>query len=414
MKHFYTIALFLLSIYLSAQNNSLLESPDSTGYSVCVKSLFTTATNGFNKNFILAVKKSNFLSDDLKKSNPVKSYNYIYYNLNEAISFYRMCDSLFGMEKMGYHFGISYQQLFTSAFNKDLYNLIAFGNKNYAGKEANLSQSLFQYFDYGTLSVGLFKVFEDENTLTKAIFDLNMHAFKDIQYIFIPNASLYTADDGSYINLKLRGKYQAKNNNLNFDVPGISFNAGISLYNKQTHTQFLFFVKQLGVAFLNKNSYHASLDTMVRYDGIQIDNIISNPQYNSGILSNDSISALYNKYLDTSSSVLSLPETMLFSINQVFDHKTFSDINVGLSYQFHTKQKSPEFFVSQSIIINTKLKFAIGSTFGGYTSISPFLNAEFRFNKSTILFMHLSNPLSYIMKDYPYNTTLLLSFKRYW
>ncbi|GAB4459949.1 MAG: hypothetical protein Fur0028_13430 [Bacteroidales bacterium] len=414
MKQFYSIVLFLLSLNLSAQNNSLLDSPDSTGYSVCVNSFFTTATNGFNKNFIHAVKQSNYLSDEIKKSNPIKAYNYIYYNLNEEISFYRMNDSLFGMEKMGYHFGISYQQLFTSAFNKDLYNLIAFGNKNYAGKEANLSQSLFQYYDFGTLTVGLFKVFEDENTLTKAIFDFNLHAFKDVQYLYIPNASLFTADDGSYINLKLRGKYQAKNENRNFNLPGISFNAGISLYNKSSKTRFSFLIKQLGVVFLNEKSYHATIDTMVHYEGIQIENIISNPQYNSGMLSNDSISAIYNHHLDTSSSVLSLPETIAFSINQVFDNKIFGDLNIGVSYPFRTKLKSPDFFISQSIKVNPKLKFAIGSTVGGYTPISPFLNAAFIFNKSAIIFMHLANPLSYLVKDHPYNTTIMLSIKLYW
>jgi len=154
MKRLFIIISFvIIALYLHAQNNLLLETPDSTGYSVSFNSLLVTSTNGFNKNFIQAVNQSNYLSDNLKSSNPIKEHNYIQYHLNEEISLYRMNDSLFGMEKMGYHFGISYQQLFTSAFNKDLYNLIAFGNKNYAGKEAHLSQSLFQYFDYGTLSV---------------------------------------------------------------------------------------------------------------------------------------------------------------------------------------------------------------------------------------------------------------------
>ena len=415
MKRLFIIISFvIIALYLHAQNNLLLETPDSTGYSVSFNSLLVTSTNGFNKNFIQAVNQSNYLSDNLKSSNPIKEHNYIQYHLNEEISLYRMNDSLFGMEKMGYHFGISYQQLFTSAFNKDLYKLFAFGNKYYAGKEAHLSQSLFQYFDYGTLSVGLFKVFEDENTLTKAIFDFNLHAFKDIQYLYIPNASLYTADDGSYVNLKLQGKYQAKSENRNFNIPGISFNAGISLFNKSSQTRFSFLIKQLGVVFLNKKSYHAAIDTMVHYEGIQIENIISNPQYNSGMLSNDSISAIYNHHLDTSSSVLSLPETMAFSMNQVFDNKFFSDLNIGISYPFRTKLKSPEFFISQSIKINPKLKFAIGSTVGGYTSISPFLNAELMFNKSAIIFMHLANPLSYLVKDYPYNTTILLSVKLCW
>lgn len=409
--------MLLIAIKINAQNigeqNSFLNATDTTNYSICFNSSYTTQTNAFNKKFIQAINRSSYLSDDLKKSNPIKAYNYLFYNLNEEFSFYSMPDSLLGMDKTGYHMGISYKQLFTSAFNADLFNIIAFGNKMFAGKKADLSQSLYQYFDYGTLSCGLYKVFEDDKTVTKAIFDFNLHAFKDIQHLYIPNASIYTAEDGSYINLKLRGTYQAKSDKT-FNIPGISFNAGISLYNKSSRTLFLFQVKQLGVAFLNNKSYHATIDTVIHYEGVQIENIISNPQYNSGFLSNDSISQLYNKHLDTSSSVLFLPETILFSTNHTFEHKIFSDINFGLLYQFHTKQKRPEIFISQSLKINSKFQLAVGSSIGGYTSLSPFIIAYFKLNRNNMLYLQVSNPLSYILNEYTFNTTILFSFKRYW
>ena len=253
MKKIFFLTLLLIAIKINAQNNweqtSLLEFNDTANYSICFNSLYATQSNALNKKFIQAVNQSSFLSDDIKKSNPIKAYNYLLYNLNEEFSLYHMPDSLFGMDKTGYHIGLSYKQLFTSAFNGDLYNIIAFGNKMFAGKEADFSQSLFQFFDYGTLSCGLYKIFEDDNTVTKAIFDFNLHAFKDIQYLYIPNASIYTAEDGSFIDLRLRGNYQAKNNQA-FNIPGISFNTGISFYNISSHTQFLFQVKQLGFAFL--------------------------------------------------------------------------------------------------------------------------------------------------------------------
>lgn len=416
MKKIFFLTILFITLKINAQNNweqtSLLEFTDSANYSVCFNSLYTSKSNAFNKKFIQTVNQSGYLSDNIKKSNPIKAYNYMFYNLNEEFSFYHMPDSLFGMNKTGYHISLSYKQLFTSAFKGDLYNIIAFGNKMFAGKEADFSQSLFQFFDYGTLSCGLYKIFEDENSITKAIFDFNLHAFKDIQYLYISNGSIYTADDGSYINLKLRGNYQGKSDKA-FNIHGISFNAGVSLYNKSSHTQFLFQVKQLGVAFLNNKSYHATIDTAVKYEGIQIENIINNPQYNSGFLSNDSISLLYNNNMDTSSSVILLPETMLFSISHLFKHRIFSDINFGLSYHFHTKQKSPEVFISQSIKINSKFKLAIGSSIGGYTSLSPIINAYFKLNKN-MLFIQVSNPLSYILNEYAFNTTILFSFKRYW
>lgn len=417
MKKIFFLTILLIAIKINAQNNweqiSLLEFNDTANYSICFNTLYAIQSNAFNKKFIQAVNQSSYLSDDLKKSNPIKTYNYLFYNLNEEFSFYHMPDSLFGMDKIGYHIGLSYKQLFTSAFKADLFNIIAFGNKMFAGKEADFSQSLFQYFDYGTLSCGLYKVFEDDNTITKAIFDFNLHAFKDIQYLYIPKASIYTAEDGSYINLKLRGSYQAKSDKA-FNIPGISFNAGISLYNKSSHTQFLFQVKQLGVAFLNHKSYHATIDTSIHYEGIQIENIINNPQYNTGFLSNDSISQLYNNHMDTSSSVILLPETMLFSINHLFEHRLFSNFNFSMLYQFQTKQKKPEVFISQSIKINSKIQFAIGSSIGGYTSPSLFMNTYFKLHKNNVLFLQITNPLSYALTQYAFNTTLLFSFKRYW
>lgn len=400
---------------MNAQNSSLLlqNCPDSISSNISLNSNYTIQTNGFSGKFIKAIKQSDYLSEDLKKSNPIKSYNYINYDLKEELSFFCMPDTLLGMGNTGLHVGISYEQWFTGSFNNDLYNLIALGNKEFAGKEADLSNSLFQYLNYGTFSLGIFKVFNDELVTTKALFDINLHTFKDFQYLFIPTGSLFTEDDGSFIDFKAKGYYHAKSEHKNFNIPGISFNAAIKLTHKESETSFTFQVEQLGAIFLNRKSYFASIDTSIRYNGVEISQILNNPHYTSGILSDDSISDLYKKHMDTTASTVMLPEIMKFAFSKKFKSNAFDEFNGGLSYYFHTLQNIPEFYVSQTFKASKFIIAGVGVSYGGFSAFSTYVKLKVNVKKYE-LNLRAANLISYINQNSPYNTYVFLEIKKYW
>lgn len=411
----FTIFILLIYNFTHAQNNYLLLSncPDSVGSYISFNSNYSLQTNSLSCNLINAIKRSEYLSDDLKKSSSIKNYNYVNYNLKEELSYSYMPVTLFEMQNTGLHVGISYEQWFIGSFNKDLYNLIAFGNKEFIGKEADLSKSLFQYFNYGTFSFGAFKIFNSNSVITKALVGINFHAFKDFQYIYLSSASIYTTDDGSYINLKAKGAYKAKSNNKSFNVAGISFNTAINFTNKESFTNFTFQLEQLGAAFLNQKSYYATIDTSITYSGVEINQIFNNPQYHIGILSNDSISYLYEKYLDTTAFTSLLPLKIKLAFSKKFRNKILDELECGLSYYFRTKQKIPELYISQSFKTSKFLSASLGISYGGFIDFSMYLGLKVHLNKIEFDFS-LGNLINYINKSSPSNTNILCGIKKYW
>jgi hypothetical protein len=75
-------------------------------------------------------------------------------------------------------------------------------------------------------------------------------------------------------------------------------------------------------------------------------------------------------------------------------------------YIFHSGLKIPEMYVGQHVIANNQLRFVAGTTFAGFSSISPFILANYQLRSKWNIQAYFSNPLIFAIKNYPYHFSI--------
>ncbi len=387
---------------------------DSSFSCLSMQTSFNTQCNSFAGSFINAIKNSSYISNDIKKDNAIKKNNFAGYEWNNDVSYYLQPDSLFGMESAGIHVGVSYQQFFSLSVSDDVYNLVAYGNKNYAGKHLSLKNNEYQYYNYGTFSLGFFKNFTERRLKVSALFDVNFHLFKDVQYLYVNDGDIYTAEDGTSVEMYAKAKYYGTPSSSKLEVPGFSMNALIRITDLPSGCTFSFQVHQLGSLFLNKKSYYAYADTSIYFDGVTVSEILNTPTYQAGILSQDSLTNLYEQHIDTMKTTLMLPEAIRFSVQKKWKHTVFNMTELGTSFIFHTGQTMPVIYVLQTFSIHKNFMVGVGGRYGGFSVFNSYVMAEYAKTRNISIKLTANALLSILYKKYPYNFNIQAGIVKYW
>ncbi len=382
--------------------------PDSTGNILIINTQYISQSNSFSYPFIHHFIRNKYISEQVKDNNPFKDNVLAQYEWLNSIHFYHLPDSIFGTDNTGIHFSTSYKQWFSLLSKSDLIKMILYGNKPFAGKEINFNSTKLNYFNFFSLTFGLFKNYFQKSFLLKAIFDVNFHIFKDIQYFNIPKGSIFTDKDGTYIDVFLNGTYQASKQYN----PGLSFNMGLQWKHFDSKTTFSFQVYQLGYCKLNKKSNYARIDTNICFEGFEIQNVLIQPTFQSGLFSSDSLAKYYKSFLDTNYSYLRLPEIMRFYLSKKWQSNILRESYLAITYVHNSGQSIPEFSLSQCINLKRNVHINFGTSFFGFSHFNPFLSINYMHKKNLEIHLFYSNPLSYLSKKYPFHNGIQLLVKK--
>lgn len=396
----------LLSINIFSQvlpYNDLFSPSDSNSYFFRLNSQYSVQSNSLSKTFVEKIQKNEYLSKSIKESNPFKKHFLALYEwLNELHAYFKP-DSLFGMDNLGLHFCLNHRLFSTISTKNDLLRMLMFGNKPFAGKEISFDASKMYYLNFSTASMGVYKTLQNNPSFSmKALFDINLHLFNEVQYVSIPEGYIFTADDGTYIEASVKGLYQASKQYQ----PGLSFNTVLKLTIKPVALDFTFSSHQLGFVRLGKHSQYARIDTSLTFEGLDVQNIFSTPTLSNGLLQNDSLKKFYQSFIDSTVNYLRLPEIFRFSISKRWNHNTFAKTDVGCMYIFHSGLRIPEIHIGQHFVINNQLRFIFGSSFAGFSNFNPFIMANYQLQSKWNILAYFSNPLIFTIKNYPYHLSL--------
>ncbi len=402
MKYLVTFSI-LLSINVFSQvlpYNDFFSPSDSDSYFFMLNSQYSIQSNSLSKTFIKQLQKNEYLSISTKESNPIKNHFLALYEWFNELHAYLKPDSLFGMDNLGLHVNFNHRLFSTISTRKDLIKMLMFGNKSYAGKKISFDVSKMYYLNYSTASIGVYKTLQNNPSFSiKALFDINMHIFNEVQYLSIPEGYIFTADDGMYINTYVKGLYQASKQYQ----PGLSFNTALKLTIKPIAMDFAFSSYQLGFIRLGKRSQYARIDTSLTFEGLEVQNILSTPTLSNGLLQNDSLKQFYLSFIDSAVNYLRLPEIFRFSISKQWNHNTFMKTDIGCMYIFNSGLKIPEIHVGQHLVVNNQLRFIVGSTFAGFSNFNPFIRVNYQLLSKWNILAYFSNPLIFAIKNYPYH-----------
>ncbi len=214
--------------------------------------------------------------------------------LHGELQFRRLPQSFLGSDKLGFSFAMAYHNTTAIQFTKDVYILYLFGNKQFAGSQADLSQLQFYSFAYQQIKAGLFWQNRDKHHEFGVQLAFNLGSrFQNIQ---TQQASFLVDSLGSSLQLLAELSYEQceKTSSLSNYIKG--YGSGLDFFYQHTlaqHHKFRFDLKNLGFVRWSKNSLYQE-DENLTFTGIEIQNLFELPDP----LVNTSIADTIDTYLN--------------------------------------------------------------------------------------------------------------------
>ena len=156
----------------------------------------------------------------------------------------------------------------------DLYDLVFFGNAPFEGSTAALAPAAYEQTRYSTLGIGVV------DQRTRSYLRVDVVQGSSLTAVDVDWADLYTGVDGrvlrsavlaSYLNSDTAGNDWARNNGLGAALSG-RWETQIRSAARPTYLSVG--VEDLGFVRWNANSVRLDKDTVIRYEGLAVDNVL--------------------------------------------------------------------------------------------------------------------------------------------
>ena len=368
-------------------------------------------SNSINNKFASTIFNSGYISNDLKGTNHLKGKNILGTDLNSETYITHMPDSLWGLSNFGYRIGLTHKQLRSVAFSDDLYNLIFYGNKQFAGDFANFENTKFRSIDYQKLELGIIKKYNDNETKVDIYFGLNILKGQQIQALNIYKGSLFTAEDGSYIDLNTKISYlssdQSNKQITDFNGLGLSCDAFFSVEDIKSKLTFTFASQDLGYISWAKKSYFTGVDTSIYFDGIQITNILNVAQENLHGMSKDSLMNILNENNDTVPFKVTIPEKLSFEVKKEWSG-FINSACLGLCYIFDAGQPIPQFYALQTAQISKWLNIGLIENYGGFSGFNAGLFIKIKPNEQFTTIISSGDLTGFLLPKEAYARSIII------
>lgn len=351
-------------------------------------------TNAFTSKFY----RGGYINDELKNSvlDRVKNNNRVGGNINMGIYYAFKLNPLDQQNKISLFFSIRDRAHFDAAFSKDLFKIGFYGNSQYAGKTADLSNFNLNFIRYQQIQVGIFSSKLD----SAARWGIGISFLKGEQYLSFAakKAELFTSADGQYINLNA-GLSAAQSDTAHKGIGAFNgYGASIDLYFEapfQTRfgtSKINVSVSDLGAIRFNKKTLTMEQDSLLHYSGFQINNIHDLQDSTFGSRSKDSIKNAVAPFKKQAYSV-TLPSVFNLTFETRFN-KHFQ-LTEGVRYVFNGNYKLLLFLKGD---IHFKSKIILSTTFGygGYGTFNYGLGLSAKIIKNFVIRIGSNNIEGYI------------------
>ncbi len=377
MKACLILYIFLYSLLSYSQYNSEFLNFEKTGRSISINGEYELGSNGIYNSLLNKFIYGGEITRNLKdaSNNHMKGMNVIGANINYDLSVF------FGKSyKYSYLLGFKDQQIFNSSFTKDFYQLIFYGNKPYLNETKNLSGSSINSLRFQELKIGF--IWHKIDTTAKAGVSISILKGQQLFYIKAKEgSSLYTNSDGSELlfnssfNMALSDTSNQKNF---FSYTGIGASADIFFetpYKSQVGKESILTVNANNIGFLHwfDNSVQYSSDSIFKFNGYQIDNLIDLKDSTLSLINRDTIIKNTTNARKESFNV-NIPTNLLI-INKI----KFTDkfvLGTGFRYLFNSNFK-PYFFIDSEYQLTKKIIGNLHVGYGGYSKLNVGLSFSY-------------------------------------
>lgn len=160
------------------------------------------------------------------------------------------------------------------AYSKDLYQVTFFGNGAYENDIARLGPARAVRMQYQTIGIGL------EHRDRRSFVVLQWVNGRRLNTVDVERADLFTATDGRYLLLDLQGRYSASDTTNG--GRGLRHGSGAAVSGAFSRVvawlpgraDATIGVDDLGFIAWDRNTLHVEGDSLIRYDGLRVDDVL--------------------------------------------------------------------------------------------------------------------------------------------
>jgi hypothetical protein len=268
-------------------------------------------------------------------------------------------------------------------FDKEAFQLIFAGNKQFEEDTINIANTVFDYTGFNQYQIGINKIYEKESktytfgaalSLLQSPVNINLRA---------RNSSIYTALDGEYLDVKYNMAVNQANQGppefFSFKGTGLGLDINFGYFNNQKNA-FRISATDLGFIKYTKDINNLKADSNLRFEGIQIDNILHYTQ--PSIFTNfeaDSLFKILNVRATKKAYTNMLASTFQASYSQFILHKK-GLLTLGVQYKM-LPNYYPLIYAKFSYQLAHGFIPSASASFGGYSyyNIGAELSKTFRF-----------------------------------
>jgi len=389
---------------------------DSSGHIKPVQSIELIAdgyitSNTITNNFIRSLYAGDFIDNALKEgvSGKISSANRL--GASSKLGIRYTFQSMEGENQPVFSFSFFDRTNIDLKFSEDLFNTVFYGNKMYAGTTASLGNFKLNFLRYqqlrfgwdwkgdffhGSYGVAFSLLSGEQNTNVNALF-----------------ADMYTAVDGTFIDLYLKMKMQqtdtakasffAQNGmglstDLYYELPYIAWkNPG----------KITFEVRDLGFIRWKNNSLHHSTDSVFHYEGVEVEDIFNL----------DSSSFAIDNVIDKNTSF----ERKRYTTNIPFTLDIHTKVNYGRHIAFEkgivclfNTTARPYYYAKFHFLFgkNRSVDLALLAGYGGYGGFNSGLDLKMDFAKHYSLHYVNNYLISGLVTDPSYGMGTYLKLAR--
>lgn len=389
-------ALFILGFislrveFCLAQLNLFNDSVNSSKhFSLSLLGNVTAKSNAFPNHFYTTFYQGGYLTDETKRkaADKIQEVNRFGADADVNLLFRHCPDTILGKTGWSYLLRVAERRHLNVQMTRDFFNIGFFGNAMYENKTAKLASFKLDFVSYQQVGLGIEKNMRINNNQHQWGAIVNYLNGRNAQQALIDTANLFTATDGAYLELDINGKYtrtdSVKNRQL---IPNPNKGAGFSFdfyYRLTTREQHQLQVSLLdfGYIYWQNSAIAYRYDTLFRFDGIQIPNLI---EINDSLvqLSQDSVINRAQKNTNKSFKTV-LPAWLQLSYTHQLIPKKLALHFIG-RYRFHDVYL-PFIAVGASYCYSTNTHATFHVGYGGYGHFNYALMINQRIGKQFTL-----------------------------
>lgn len=297
--------------------------------------------------------------------------------------------------------GIHYNFQEGSNFTPDLFHLAFYGNYDYQNVEAQLTGSTFSLTNVMEYKIGFMKLLNDDYNKFKLGGTIGLVQGISGLDIKARYATLYTAEDGRYIDLNydfnIYTSGKGAPNLAQFAGAGASADIFWQGYFTDPDITINAMVNDLGVVFWNNDPLKITGDSIVRFEGIELDNFFSaTDEAVTG--SSDSLLEILGVVEETEKTFTqALPTRINLSASKGFGESIY--LTVGGQYILNTPYTPVVFMQLAKVFAPLGMSIGVNAHSGGYGMFNAGLDIAKSFGSHIDLRLGSNSLLGVVAQD---------------